>query len=104
MYPCGRSTDGGRRRGAGTVRRELDAARFRRRALNRAAADSEHEIQRLNDGDGAKFVFVLLFGWVVPALIVALAWVFHCWLIPRIRGMGSNKPFQPIARETARSG
>jgi hypothetical protein len=64
-------------------------------ALNRSAAKTEQEINALNNGDGAKFVFALVFGWVVPGLTVALAWAFHRWLVPRIRSMGSNKPLVP---------
>lgn len=69
-------------------------------ALNRSAATSEQEIGSLNNGDGAKFAFALVFGWVVPAFTVALSWVFHRGLMPRIRHMGSNKPLQPIRAKT----
>ena len=59
-------------------------------ALNRAAATTEKQIEELNDGDGAKFVFALIFGWVVPAITVTLAWAFRSWLLPRLKAMGSN--------------
>jgi hypothetical protein len=63
-------------------------------ALNRAAATTEAEIEALNNGDGAKFVFALVFGWVVPAVTVGLTWVVRCWLWPRLRTIGSNKPLK----------
>ena len=73
-------------------------------ALNRSAAKTEQKIEALNNGDGAKFAFALVFGWVVPGATVALAWGLNRWVLPRIRGMGSNKQLQPIAREDARAG
>ena len=73
-------------------------------ALNRAAATTEQEIESLNNGDGAKFAFALMLGWVVPTVTVALSWAINRWLVPRAKGMGSSKPLQPIAREDARAG
>jgi hypothetical protein len=64
-------------------------------ALNRSAATSQQQIETLNNGDGAKFVFALVFGWVVPAVTVGLVWVSQGWLIPRLRSMVSNKTMEP---------
>lgn len=54
-------------------------------SINRVVATSEHEIEALNNGDGAKFAFALLFGWVVPAVIVAGSWAFQVWVVPRLK-------------------
>jgi hypothetical protein len=42
-------------------------------------ASSPEEVERIINGDGAKFAAVLLFGWV-PALAIAIG----CWLVGRV--------------------
>lgn len=65
-------------------------------AINHAAATTELEIESLNDGDGAKFAFATVFGWVVPAITVAGTWAFHAWVVPRLRPSRSNKTMEPM--------
>lgn len=53
-------------------------------AINRSLAVTPAEIEALNNGDGAKFAFVSVFGWVLPTIIVGASWVIHGLVLPRI--------------------
>ena len=72
-------------------------------ALNRASATTPKQIEALNNGDGAKFAFAAVLGWVIPAIIVGAGWLFHCVLLPRIRANSSNKQLnaRPRVRHAA---
>jgi len=53
--------------------------------LHRASASTPEQIEALNNGDGAKFAFAAVLGWVIPAIIVGASWLFHGVLVPRFR-------------------
>ena len=53
-------------------------------AINRNLASTPAEIEALNDGDGAKFAFAAVLGWVLPTIIVGVSWVIHVVVLPRI--------------------
>ena len=36
------------------------------------------------DGDGAKFAFASVFGWVLPTIIVGVSWVIYAVVLPRV--------------------
>lgn len=37
------------------------------------------------EGDGAALAFVTVFGWILPLVVVCVAWLFHGWMIPNLR-------------------
>jgi hypothetical protein len=53
-------------------------------AINRKLASTPAEIEVLNDGDGAKFAFAAVLGWVLPTIIVGVSWVIYVVVLPRI--------------------
>ncbi len=53
-------------------------------AINRALAPTPAEFEALNNGDGAKFAFAAVLGWVLPALIVGASWGFHVLVLPKL--------------------
>ena len=53
-------------------------------AINRALASIPAEIEALNNGDGAKFAFAAVLGWVLPTIIVGASWVIHGLVVPKI--------------------
>ena len=55
------------------------------------------QIEALNDGDGARFAFAAVLGWVLPALIVSASWLFHALILPRINRQCSNIAFEAEA-------
>jgi hypothetical protein len=59
-------------------------------AVNRSLATTQEQIDALNNGDGAKFAFAFILGWVLPAIIASVAWLLHAVLAPRIRAKSSN--------------
>lgn len=60
-------------------------------AVNRTLASTPEQIEALNNGDGAKFAFAAVLGWVIPAIIVSTAWLLHAVIIPRIRTRDSKQ-------------
>ena len=73
-------------------------------AMMRAAATTEHQIDSLDSGKELVIDSAIVYGWVFPAITVALSWGLQSWLSSRNGRMGSNKPLQPIGREGAPSG
>ena len=72
-------------------------------AVNRALASTPEQIEALNNGDGAKFAFAAVLGWVIPAIIVGAAWLLHVVVVPRIRAKSSNHSFNgDVAKATHR--
>ena len=67
-------------------------------AINRGLASTPAEIEALNNGDGAKFAFAAVLGWVLPTIIVGASWVIHGLVVPKIaltqrcRGRCAIKP------------
>jgi hypothetical protein len=55
-----------------------------RHAINRGLASTPAEIEALNNGDGAKFAFAAVLGWVLPTIIVGASWVIHGLVLPKI--------------------
>ena len=53
-------------------------------AINRVLASTPAEIEALNNGDGAKFAFAAVLGWVLPTIIVGASWVIHGLVVPKI--------------------
>lgn len=53
-------------------------------SINRSLAVTPAEIEALNNGDGAKFAFVAVFGWVLPTIIVGVSWAIYVVVLPKI--------------------
>jgi hypothetical protein len=60
-------------------------------AINHSLALTQERIDTLNNTDGAKFSFALLFGWVMPAIIVSAGWLLHVVILRRLSVKRSNK-------------
>jgi hypothetical protein len=60
-------------------------------AINRSLAVTASEIEALNNGDGAKFAFASVFGWVLPTIIVGVSWAIYAVVSPRF---SSNPSFK----------
>lgn len=59
----------------------LLGVRFTVDSVDRWLALTPQEIQMMNDGDGAKNAFALVFGWVPGIILSALSWLlFRSWL------------------------
>ena len=69
-------------------------------AISRVSATTTAEIEALNDGDGAKFAFAAVLGWVLPTLIVSVSWAAHVFLLPRLGKRCSNKSLVPTPETT----
>ena len=65
--------------------------------VNRSAAFTPEEIESVNSGDGARFVFAAGLGWVLPALIVGAGWLMHAVVFPRMRAKSSNNSLKSDA-------
>jgi hypothetical protein len=52
-------------------------------AINRSLAVTPFEVEALNNGDGAKFAFASVFGWVLPTIIVGVSWAIYAVVLPR---------------------
>jgi len=53
----------------------LLASRFVIEAVDLSLANTQAEVQSIYDGDGAKDVFALLFGWMPGLILAAVAWL-----------------------------
>ena len=67
-------------------------------AINRSLVATPAEIEALNNGDGAKFAFALVFGWVLPAIIVGVSWAIYAVVLPRFSSNPALKQDAPAAR------
>ena len=67
----------------------LIASRFVVDAVDLSLANTQEEIQAIYDGDGAKNVFALFFGWIPGFILASAAWLLtrgYRWL--KWRAMG----------------
>ena len=53
----------------------LIASRFVIDAVDLSLANTQEEIQAIYDGDGAKNVFALFFGWIPGLILASFAWL-----------------------------
>jgi hypothetical protein len=60
-------------------------------AVHRSLASTPEQIDALDRGDGAKFAFAWLFGWIIPAFIVGTSWILHGVIFPRRRARSADQ-------------
>lgn len=59
-------------------------------AILRRVATTPEQIDALNSGDGAKFAFAFLLGWIPPALVVGITWIVRRTLSKRRKGSSNH--------------
>ncbi len=66
-------------------------------AISRSLAVTPATVEALNNGDGAKFAFASVFGWVLPAIIVGVSWAIHAMVLPRLALTLRSSSLPPVA-------
>jgi len=46
---------------------------------------SRENLNAVTPNDGASLAFVSVFGWLIPSFVVFIAWLFHRWVLPKMR-------------------
>ncbi len=59
-------------------------------AILRGVASTPEQIDALNNGDGAKFAFALVLGWVPAAFVVSSTWLIRSILLKRRSGSSNS--------------
>jgi uncharacterized metal-binding protein len=73
-------------------------------AILRRVATTAEQIDALNNGDGAKFAFALVLGWIPATLVVGLTWLIRSVFSKRHKGSSNNSLEGDACKATRASG